>query len=134
MNPGKHKHWAEIFIKISDDAKSGEIETDEAGEIVETDEAGDVFYSLQKVGETFCGLKSKTASMLYGKPMNTRLLKTTHLVEIRFLNFPGLTQKHLLKINNQFYEIEYFDNRDEMNEMWDICVFKINNDTRDENS
>lgn len=133
MNPGKHKHWAEIYIKISDGYKTTQTITDEAGEIIETDEAGDAPYSLKKVGETFCSLKSKTSNMLYGKPMNTRLLKTTHLIEMRYLNFPELTQKHFLKINNQFYEIEYLDNRDEMNELWDICAYKNNNNIKDEN-
>lgn len=123
MNPGRHKHWAEIYTKISAE-KELEIQTDEAGEIIQTDEAGDVVYSLKKIGETFCMLKSKTSSMLYGKPMNTRLLKTTHIIEMRYLNFPKLAQNHLLKINGQFYEIEYLDNRDEMNKMWDICAFK----------
>ncbi len=132
MNPGKHRHPVEIYSKTAV-KKTSDTQTDEAGEIIETDEAGDIVYSLEKIGRTFCSLKSKTASILYGKPMNTRLLKTTHLIEMRYLNFPKLAQNHLLKINGQFYEIEYLDNRDEMNEIWDICAFK-NNNLKDENN
>lgn len=70
----------------------------------------------------FAEVTSKSGSMLYGRPADTKLSKTTHKIVYRYDNFPNLTEEYYIKINNKKYEIDYCDNRNMENLWMDVFV------------
>ncbi len=70
----------------------------------------------------FAEVTSKSGSMLYSRPADTILAKTTHKIVYRYDNFPGLTEEHYIKINGKKYDIDYCDNRNLENKWMDVFV------------
>lgn len=109
LNSGHYRHPIEIFKLKS----TGE-----------TDSYGSEIVNGVFVKRIFASVQSKTGSMLYGRPADTKLSKTTHKIEYRYRNFPELNEKYYIKYRNERYDIEYCDNRNCANEVMDVFVVK----------
>ncbi len=81
-----------------------------------------VYKDKQIAACIFAEVTSKSGSMLYGRPADTILAKTTHKIVYRYDNFPGLTEEHYIKINGKKYDIDYCDNRNLENKWMDVFV------------
>lgn len=109
LNSGQYRHPIEIYELKSTD------KTDDYG----TEIVDGVF-----VKRIFASIQSKSGSMLYGRPADTKLSKTTHKIEYRYNNFPDLNEKYYIMYKNERYDIEYCDNRNCSNEIMDVFVVK----------
>ena len=87
MNPGKHKHLAEILEKIPTGKKN------KLGE--------EIFDFAVIKKDLFVNFENKTGSMLYGRSGDTKLAKTTHKISYRYFSHPGLTEDNFIRINNR---------------------------------
>lgn len=109
MNSGRYKHPIDIF---------------ELKSTGETDNYGSDICEGVFVKTIFADIQSKSGSMLYGRPADTKLSKTTHKIEYRYQNFPELNERYYIKYRNERYNIEYCDNRNCANEVMDVFVVK----------
>jgi len=110
-NSGNYRHYVEVLEKK---------ETDKI------DRSGQEVLENVVVGDFFADFENKTGNMLYGRAGDSKLAKTTHKISYRYLNFPNLTEEHLLRINGQIYKIEYIDNLDNLNDKMEVFLQKEN--------
>lgn len=110
-NSGEYRHYCEVIEK-------------QAGE--ETDRSGQEKIEEIVVSGFFCDFVNKTGNMLYGRAGDSKLANTTHKITYRYMNFPDLTEEHLLRINGQTYKIEYIDNLDNLNDKMEVFVKREN--------
>jgi len=66
--------------------------------------------------------ENRTGCMLYGRAADTKLAKTTHKITYRYMNYPELSIKHIIKIDNTLYNIEYIDDLDNRHEVMEVFV------------
>lgn len=110
-NSGEYRHYCEVIEKQ---------------ETNQTDRSGQKIIKEVVIGDFFCDFENKTGNMLYGRAGDSKLAKTTHKISYRYMNFPELTEEHLLRINGQTFKIEYIDNLDNMNDKMEVFVQREN--------
>lgn len=111
MNSGCYRHIIEVYDYQ---------ETDKENEL------GEKIRELVKVGQFFGSFQNKTGHMLYGRIADTKLASTTHKISYRFDNFPTLNEDNILKINNDYYKIDYIDNLDNMGVTMEVFLTRDN--------
>lgn len=89
------------------------------------DNLGHKVFEDYKIVDVFAEVSSKSGSMLYGRPADTILTKTTHKLVYRYENFPDLNEENFIKINGKRYNIEYCDNRNTENVWMDVFVSAV---------
>lgn len=64
----------------------------------------------------------KTGSLISGRPADTIVSKTTHMIKIRYNSWPGLKSKDWIIFNGHRYDIDYILNPYFKNEFYEIFV------------
>lgn len=100
------------------------VKTDSMGQPVK-DNLGHQIFEKYKITDIFAEISSKSGSMLYGRPADTILAKTTHKIVYRYENFPDLTEENFIRINGKRFNIEYCDNRNMENVWMDVFVSAV---------
>lgn len=120
MNSGKFRHLIEIWGEADKVIKG----VDGKPDTIAKNSIGEPIKEEQKLDSVFASFESKSGSMLYGRPADTKLSKTTHKITYRYLNYPDLSDKNFIMFKGKRYEIDYVDNKDEMDEIMEVFVTK----------
>lgn len=67
----------------------------------------------------------KTGSLISGRPVDTIVSKTTHIVKIRYSSLPTLKEDNWIIFNGHRFDIDYILNPYFKNELYEIFVHEV---------